>query len=88
MATISTAENFDLQRLARFVSDDLPAFQRLLFVRLPEEEIAKTSTFKFQKVKARTERFNPGVVSDPLYYLINVDQSTFEGIESGKIVPG
>lgn len=93
MASIHVVDEFDPDALARFVAEQLPAFQRPLFIRVKQKGIEVTGTFKHQKVKARSERFDPAQVEDPLYYLAgdtyrSIDQTVFRGIESGEIRPG
>ncbi len=93
MASIRVSETFDPNALARFVADQLPAFQRPLFIRVTTDEIEITGTFKHQKVKARKQRFDPDQVGEPLYYLakneyLPIDRAVFRAIESGEIRPG
>lgn len=93
MASIHVANGFDPDALARFVVEQLPAFQRPLFIRVKQKEIEVTGTFKHQKVKARSEGFDPAQVEDPLYYLARdayrpIDEAVFRSIESGEIRPG
>ena len=93
MAAIRVEEDFDLKSLAEHVCQHLAHYQRPLFIRIEEGQLEVTTTFKHQKVKARKERFDPGQVSDLLYYLVDreylaLDHSTFEAIERNEIWPG
>ena len=93
MAAIRVEPGFDVGGLAAHVCKELSHFQRPLFVRLIEGEIEVTATFKHQKVKARSEGFDPAAVPDSLYYLsgdgyLPLNAEAFEGIESGAIRPG
>ena len=93
MAALRVEPGFDPNALARFVGEQLPSYQRPLFLRLVEGEIEVTGTFKHQKVKSREERFDPARVGEPLFYLAGdryepVDSAAFRAIENGEIRPG
>ncbi len=60
--------NVDLEALAQYVIDKLPVFARPYFVRL-RAQIDATNSFKQLKQQLQKEGFDPGIVSDPLYFL-------------------
>ena len=69
----------------------LPPYAIPCFVRL-NQKIETTGTFKLPKVSLQKEGFNPGSISDPIFYLdINsrtyqkLDQTVYQDILSGKI---
>ncbi|XP_038601672.1 long-chain fatty acid transport protein 4 [Tachyglossus aculeatus] len=80
----------DLERFARALEKELPAYARPIFLRfLPE--VNKTGTYKFQKADLRRESFNPSVVKDPLFYLnahlgryLPLDAEAYGRIQSGE----
>lgn len=89
MASITAAEDFDIDELARYVTSKLPAYQRPYFVRLQNGGMRITGTFKHQKVAYRDEGFDPAKVEDPLYFLdgeryVPLDRSLFAKIQSGQ----
>jgi len=70
MAALTVSGQLDGKALHQHLSTALPAYALPLFLRLrPEQEI--TGTFKFKKVDLKREGFDPGVVSDPLYVLVD-----------------
>ena len=77
-------------KLQESLDISLPPFARPVFIRLQSTEIAKTSTFKFQKNILRKEGFDPELcgAGDHLYYFngkvkkfLPIDADTY-----GKIV--
>lgn len=93
MAAIRTDEDFDLRVFADHVRDNLAKYQRPLFLRLLQQEMRMTSTFKRQKVEYREEGFDLRRVEDPLYVLMEgsyhaMDRDLFSKIEGGECVPG
>jgi len=92
MAAITAADGFDIQQFAKFAIEKLPTYQRPYFVRLVGNSMRTTSTLKHQKVDYRAEGFDPGKVSDPLYFLdgdhyIPIDAGTFARLEAGELTP-
>ncbi len=61
---------FDGVLLARHVTEALPAYAVPLFLRLREEQEV-TGTFKFRKVDLKREGFDPALVAEPLYVLLD-----------------
>ncbi|MGI9601887.1 MAG: long-chain-acyl-CoA synthetase [Acidimicrobiales bacterium] len=68
MASLAVDDTFDLDVLARRVTDQLPSYARPLFLRL-QEALDITGTFKHRKVDLVADGFDPGSVADPLYRL-------------------
>jgi len=91
MAAIVSDGSFDGVALGRHVTKQLPAYARPLFVRrLPA--IAVTGTFKHRKSELAREGFDPGVVSDPLFFLDasshtyrRLDRAQYKGIIAGQL---
>jgi acyl-CoA synthetase (AMP-forming)/AMP-acid ligase II len=93
MAAVKVTADFDLETFAAFVMEQLPSYQRPLFIRLLDGEMRVTGTFKHQKVDYRREGFDPSVVRDPLYLLrggryLPIDADLFARIERGEVAPG
>lgn len=91
MASLSTQDDFDLDALARYVTDKLPRYQRPAFVRL-SGEMRTTATFKHVKTDYRNEGYDPSRVTDPLFYLeddryVPLDAELYARIASGEVGP-
>ncbi|XP_026864199.2 long-chain fatty acid transport protein 4 isoform X1 [Electrophorus electricus] len=91
MAAVADPDhNTDLEKFSRELEKALPPYARPVFLRfLPE--VNKTGTFKYQKADLRREGFNPGLVSDQLYFLdcskgryVELDAERHRSIVSGK----
>lgn len=63
-------ESFDGAELARSLTQALPVYAVPLFLRLRAEQ-ELTGTFKFRKVDLKKQGFDPELVADPLYVLID-----------------
>ena len=90
MATISANGEFEIAELARFVCQRLPAYQRPYFVRLQQEGLRTTGTFKHQKTAYREEGYDPKRVRDPLYFLdgdryVPIDDQVFRKLQTGEL---
>jgi len=77
----------------RSAGPHLASYQRPLFIRVLEEEMRATSTFKHQKVDYRKEGFDPRLIRDPLYLLsggryLPIDADLFASIERGELAVG
>ena len=88
MASLHVGEDFSLEAFTEQVLRDLPVYQRPYFLRL-QQDMRITGTFKHQKVEYRREAFDPGKVSDPLYFLdgekyVPLDAALYESIRSGE----
>jgi acyl-CoA synthetase (AMP-forming)/AMP-acid ligase II len=64
---------FDGRELALRLIDTLPAYAVPLFLRLREEQEV-TGTFKFKKVELKQQAFDPSLVSEPIYVLLDRDR--------------
>ncbi|XP_056268783.1 long-chain fatty acid transport protein 2-like [Pseudoliparis swirei] len=92
MAALKLKENmdFDCKAAYQHVKKDLPSYARPRFIRI-QDVLVLTGTFKQMKVKLAEEGFNPGVISDPLFYLeenksyVPMTQEIFCSIGEGKI---
>ncbi|HMJ16203.1 MAG TPA: AMP-binding protein, partial [Polyangiaceae bacterium] len=67
MASLNTAEQFDLKALAEHVRAHLASYQRPQFVRL-DAALNTTSTLKHKKTSYRTDGFDPASVPVPLHF--------------------
>lgn len=67
MAALVVDDHFDLTVLHRHLSERLPAYARPLFVRI-RSTLDITDTFKQKKQSLISEGFDPGAVSDALYF--------------------
>ena len=67
MASLTVAEDFDIQGLRDFLAKQLPPYAVPLFIRI-EPEAQTTGTFKYRKVELVEEGFDIGRVSDPLWF--------------------
>ena len=68
--TLAPGTALDGAALAQHLCSELPAYAVPLFLRLREEQ-ETTSTFKFRKVELKREGFDPALVSEPLYLLVD-----------------
>jgi len=68
MAALVVDASFDASLLAERVTRELPAYARPLFLRLTPE-IETTGTFKHRKLDLVSDGFDPGKISDPLFFL-------------------
>ena len=58
-----------LAGLPAYLENQLPAYARPIFIRLLQQEMEITGTFKHRKVELVKEGFDPSALSDPLYWL-------------------
>ncbi len=91
MASLVVEEGFDLAPLEARLEQELAAYARPLFLRL-RSEIETTGTFKYRKVDAVKEGFDPAVVGDPLYFrdpeqgrYVSLDEELYARIQSGAL---
>ena len=61
---------FDAQAVAAVLARELPAYAVPRFLRLVKSH-ETTATFKVRKVELKRQGFDPGVVPDPLYVLLD-----------------
>ena len=89
MAALVTAPGFDLGVLQARVDAELPAYARPVFLRL-SPAIEATGTFKYRKVDAVAEGYDPAKVSDPLYVrdgaaYVPLDAAALARVQSGEL---
>jgi acyl-CoA synthetase (AMP-forming)/AMP-acid ligase II len=89
MVAVAVDDSFDLDGFVAFAAEHLPSYQRPRFVRILRGGMRVTGTFKHQKVDYREEGFDPGRVSDPLYWIdgdraVPLDEAVHCRIESGE----
>jgi fatty-acyl-CoA synthase len=90
-AIVIDPDDLDVRELAKYLTDELPAYARPIFLRLrPEMEV--TGTFKHRKVDLVKEGFDPSTIADPLYVwdveaqaYIPLDTHVYERIKSGAM---
>ncbi len=89
--TLLPGNSFNWKNFAAYVEANLPVYARPYFVRVRKEKDA-TSTFKQVKTSLQNEGFDPGLVSDPLYFLdpqsrtyAEITPELHRDIQSGKI---
>ena len=68
MASLTVQGELDYAALAQHLTDNLPPYAVPLFIR-ENKEADTTGTFKFRKVDAVKEGFDPASVQDPLWVL-------------------
>ena len=68
MAAITPGERFDIASLPAFLTNELPAYARPIFVRL-QPAMETTGTFKYRKVDLVRDGFDPAKIEHPLYFL-------------------
>ena len=91
MATIASPNVPDLQRLREHLVNRLPDYARPVFLRVTDN-IESTATFKQSKITLKSEGYNPGSTSDPIFFysskeqaFVRLDLALFEQINAGKI---
>ncbi len=68
MASITLSKEIDFPELASYLKSALPPYAVPLFLRV-RKDVDTTGTFKFRKVEAVKEGFDPKQVNDPLWFL-------------------
>ena len=91
MATIVSPNVPDLRRLREHLVNRLPDYARPVFLRVTDN-IEATATFKQSKITLKSEGYNPGSTSDPIFFysskeqaFVRLDLALFEQINTGKI---
>lgn len=76
MASIILKPNksLDLEKMYDQVVTSLPAYACPRFLRI-QEQMATTGTFKLQKIQLVEEGFHPLKISDPLYFMHNLNKA-------------
>ena len=91
MATIVSPNVPDLRRLREHLVNRLPDYARPVFLRVTDN-IEATATFKQSTITLKSEGYNPGSTSDPIFFysskeqaFVRLDLALFEQINTGKI---
>ncbi|MEL6520003.1 MAG: long-chain-acyl-CoA synthetase [Pseudomonadota bacterium] len=91
MASLTVKDTIDFGALAKHLSDNLPSYAVPLFIR-QTREADTTATFKFRKVDAVKEGFDPSKVADPVLMFdpqavtyVPLTAETFDSILSGSV---
>ena len=69
MAALVATPDLNVAGLPAYLENQLPAYARPIFIRLLQQEMEITGTFKHRKVELVKEGFDPSALSDPLYWL-------------------
>ena len=92
MAALVAGPDLDLAGLAAHLENQLAAYARPLIVRLLQNEMEITGTFKHRKVELVKEGFDPSAVADPMFWLDPesktykpLDAATYAKMASGEI---
>src|SRR5262245_2821092 len=90
MACLRCTDAFSLPAFTAWALERLPVYQRPYFLRLLGGEMRVTGTFKHQKTDYRREGYDPGKISDPLFFLdgeryVPLDGGLYEALRAGKI---
>jgi fatty-acyl-CoA synthase len=91
MAAIVAGEGFDLAGFRLHLIERLPDYARPVFVRL-RQEMDVTATFKQKKIDFVKQGFDPGVISDPIFFndpaaknFVRVDAALSDRIRAGQV---
>lgn len=89
--TLLNGETIDWEAFSKYIIENLAVYARPYFVRLTEQADATTS-FKQLKTRLKAEGFDPGTISDPLFFLdpekkqyVELTPDLYREIQSGKI---
>ena len=91
MASLVVNDDFNLEKLYEYLSEQLPVYSVPVFIRI-SPEIEKTGTFKYKKTDLVKDGYDPNKIQDPIYYAsggdkryINLDQDSFQKINTLEI---
>jgi len=91
MAAIVVSASFSLTTFREYVVEHLPHYAHPLFLRIVDR-IEMTQTFKPSKQELSRQGYNPGLVTDPVYFndpvrqaFVELSAQTRDDIQSGKI---
>jgi acyl-CoA synthetase (AMP-forming)/AMP-acid ligase II len=92
MAALSIGDGFDFNGLSEFVRENLPTYQRPLFIRLLRDRMRTTGTFKQRVGSYREEGFDPSATDDGIFVSTNgqyasLDPSAYLEIIEERRVP-
>uniref|UniRef100_A0A8D9A1V5 Very long-chain fatty acid transport protein n=1 Tax=Cacopsylla melanoneura TaxID=428564 RepID=A0A8D9A1V5_9HEMI len=90
IAIVDNQNQVDLSRLIQGLDTNLPVYARPLFIRIMNNAIETTGTFKIKKVQLQNEGFNPGKISDTLYVrqgneFVRISPELHERLVKGEI---
>jgi fatty-acyl-CoA synthase len=91
MAAVVVNDAFDLVSFRHSMVQRLPEYARPLFLRV-RDEIETTATFKPKKQKLQAEGYDPGVITDDIYFddrvsdaFVKLDAELYDLILSGNV---
>jgi fatty-acyl-CoA synthase len=91
MAAIVAHDNFNLTAFHDHLVARLPDYARPVFLRI-RRSIEVTTTFKQKKLDLVKQGFDPGAISDPIYFndpaakaFVRIDAPLYERIRSGQV---
>jgi fatty-acyl-CoA synthase len=91
MAALVVGAGFDLEALHRALAERLPPYARPLFLRIVAA-LELTGTFKLRKRELADEGYDPGVISDRLYFddaragrYVPLDEGVFRALGTGSL---
>ena len=91
MASLVVNDEFKLEQLYEYLTEQLPAYSVPVFIRI-SPEIEKTGTFKYKKTDLVKDGYDPLKIKDPIYFAsgdekkyLNLDQDSFNKINSREI---
>jgi fatty-acyl-CoA synthase len=91
MAAIVAKPNLDLGALREHLVERLPDYARPVFLRI-RHDIEITATFKQKKLDLVKQGFDPGIISDPIYFndpaskaFVRVDAALYDRIRAGQV---
>ena len=89
--TLTPGKPFDFDGLADHVTRNLAVYARPRVIRILESADI-TSTFKQVKTRLKQEGFDPGIITDPLYFLdpvsgkyVELTRDLYTAIQSGRV---
>jgi fatty-acyl-CoA synthase len=90
MAAVVTDEGFNLAAFHEHLATRLPEYARPVFLRL-RRDVEVTTTFKSKKIDLVKQGFDPGIISDPIYFndpvakaFVLLDAPLYERIRAGQ----
>jgi len=85
-----SVKDFDLNGLAQYIAKGLPSYARPLFIRILQDGMDITGTFKHKKSDLVKQGFNPSEVKDPMFFYNGskfepLTKTTYNKIISGQL---
>ena len=90
MAALSAGPELDLAQLPGYLEGQLPVYARPLFIRLLQQEMEITGTFKHRKIELVKEGFDPAIIADPMFWL-DPESKTYKPLTPeayGRLISG